>query len=153
MKSIPLSAAFFLWAASTLPSSAEPIGRWWIGFGQGNTEYGVHNDSSEADTIYIACGQVPTTISFRVGGVEPAEGEVIVVTIDDEEFELLIGTDGQFKTASHVASDTFNLLWDYIRSGDYMRVRLGTGESTVFTLAGTSSTLPKKGCSTDFERY
>jgi hypothetical protein len=133
-------------------AKAEPIGRWWAGYGQGTFEYGIHNDSADSDTIYIACGEEQTYISFRVGGVEPREGSIVIVTIGPDEFELSVNQWGNFPTGSHVDSENFRALWDAARSGQFMRVRLATGQSTVFTLKGAAKTLPKKACKTDFER-
>lgn len=134
------------------PAAAEPIGRWWAGFGQGNFEYGIHNDSAGGDTVYIACGEAPATIEFTVGGVQPRPGSSILVIIGADEFELPAGEQGRFETGSHVASDTFHALWDAMRRGQVMRVRLATGQSTAFTLKGAAKVLPAVSCLTDFER-
>ena len=139
-------------ATSATVAWAEPIGRWWAGYGQGNLEYGIHNDSAGIDSVYIGCGEEQTYVSFTVGGVEPKHGSAILVTIGADEFELPIGKWGSFETGSHVASDNFHALWDAIRTGEFMRVRLATGQSTVFTLKGAAKALPKEACKTDFER-
>ena len=144
---------FFMAAALTLTASianAEPIGRWWAGFGQGNFEYGIHNDSAGSDTVYISCGEVPTTIEFTIGGVNPKQGSDILVTIGADEFVLSAGKDGYFDTKSHVASDNFHALWDAMRAGQFMRVRLASGQSTAFMLKGAAKVLPKQACTTDF---
>lgn len=133
-------------------ATAEPIGRWWAGFGQGNFEYGIHNDSAGSDTVYISCGEVPTTIEFTVGGVNPKDGADVLVTVGADEFVLRAGKGGYFETKSHVDSDTFHALWDAMRAGQAMRVRLATGQSTAFTLKGAAKVLPKEACATDFER-
>lgn len=139
-------------AVLTGSANAEPIGRWWTGFGQGNFEYGIHNDSAGSDTVYISCGEVPTTIEFTIGGVNPKQGSDILVTIGADEFVLPAGKDGYFETKSHVASDNFHALWDAMRAGQFMRVRLASGQSTAFTLKGAAKVLPKQACATDFER-
>lgn len=131
---------------------AEPTGVWWAGFGQGNFEYAIKNDSAGSDEFYVSCGEVPTTIRVRVGGVDPQAGQTSVVTIGAAEYELFTGPGGEFETKSHVGSDTFHALWDAIRGGQVMRVRLATGQSTVFTLKGAAKALPKESCPTDFER-
>lgn len=135
------------------PVSAEPIGRWWTGFGQGTTEYGIKNDSAGSDTIYIACAPDHTYVSFRVGGVEPKQGETTIITIGADEYELNGGEWGYFETKSHVESDTFIALWQSLRSGAAARVRLQTGQSTAFTLKGASKVLGKEPCETDFGRF
>jgi hypothetical protein len=151
MRSLPvvLIAAIL---ASAGAAHAEPIGRWWAGFGQGNFEYAIKNDSAGSDQFYIGCGEVPTTISMTIGGVEPKAGQTAVITIGADEFELPLGRDGYFETKSHVASDTFHAVWDAIRAGHAMRVRLSSGQSTAFTLKGAAKALPKDACPTDFER-
>lgn len=140
-------------AAIASTAVAEPIGRWWSGFGQGNSEYGIKNDSAGADEIYIACGEVPTTVSFTVTGHHPKPGDTAYVTIGRDEFVLPLGRQGEFETVSHVAADNFQALWTSIRSGSAMRVRLSTGQSTGFTLKGAGAALPKTGgCTPDFAR-
>lgn len=149
------SIAVGLVVAATISgvASAEPIGRWWAGFGQGNFEYAIKNDSAGSDQFYIGCGEVPTTISFRIGGVEPRRGQSVLITIGGDEFDLPLGDNGYFETKSHVASDNFRALWSAIRTGQVMRVRLSTGQSTAFTLKGAAKALPKEACATDFERF
>lgn len=146
-----LTAAVIILIATAGVAHAEPIGRWWTGFGQGNFEYAIKNDSAGSDEFFINCGEVPTTISMRIGGVEPKAGQTAFVTIGGDEFELSLGKDGYFETNSHVASDNFHAVWDAIRAGDDMRVRLSTGQSTAFTLKGAAKALPKQACPTDFE--
>ena len=138
--------------ACATTASAQPIGRWWAGFGQGNFEYGIHNDSAGSDAVYISCGEVPTTIEFTVGGVKPKQGSTIIATIGADEFELPAGRGGLFETKSHAESGNFRALWTAMRIGQVMRVRLSTGQSTVFTLKGAAKVLPKESCPTDFER-
>lgn len=151
MRTIALATAFF--ASLATGAVAEPIGRWWAGFGQGNFEYAIKNDSAGSDEFYIGCGEVPTTINFRISGVEPKRGQSVLITIGADEFDLTLGENGYFETRSHVASDNFRALWSAIRAGQVMRVRLSTGQSTAFTLKGAAKTLPKDACPTDFERF
>lgn len=133
-------------------ASAEPIGKWWAGSGQGNLEYAIKNDSAGSDQFYIGCGWAPTTISLKVGGVEPKQGQHAFITIDGDEFDLSLGEYGNFETKSHVDSDTFIALWTAIRAGQTMRVKLSTGQSTSFTLTGAAKALPKEPCETDFAK-
>ncbi|RYD42185.1 MAG: hypothetical protein EOP63_13630 [Sphingomonadales bacterium] len=55
-------------AAST--ARAEPIGRWWSGFGQGTLEYAIKNDSAGSDYFCIAC-PIGEGARMIVGGVDP----------------------------------------------------------------------------------
>ena len=129
---------------------AEPIGRWWSGYGQGTLEYGIKNDSAGNDTVYIACAYDHTTINFDVGGKDPRPRSLVVVVIGADEWELYVDNEGMIPTSSHVAADNFISLWKGMRNGSSMRVRLSTGESTVFSLSGSSKALPKEPCKTDF---
>jgi hypothetical protein len=148
MKRLVLVLALF----ACLPAQAEPTGRWWSGFGQGNLEYGIKNDSAGSDEFYIACMQDRTYISLRIGGVEPKQGQSAIVTIGPDEFEVQLGKDGYVETASHVGYDTFRAWWAAMRAGANMRVRLSTGQSTNFTLKGAAKILPRDACETDFQR-
>lgn len=142
----------FLLALLLLPSAAlaEPIGRWWTGFGQGTIEYGIKNDSAGSDTIYIACEPDRTAIRFSVRGADPKPGSTIIVTIGGDEWELYADRDQFVPTSSHVAADNFISLWHAMRRGQVARVRLDTGRSTVFTLRGAARVLPRQPCQTDY---
>lgn len=139
--------------ASAHPAGAEPIGRWFSGYGQGTLEYGIKNDSAGSDYFYIACSpDFGTSIRITVGAQDAKPGSTTIVVIGGDEFELWTDKDGVFRTDSHVAYDTFRSLWDAMRRGTVMRVRLSSGQSTVFTLRGAAIELPRAHCETDFER-
>jgi len=135
------------------PALTEPTGRWWSGFGQGTTEYGIKNDSAGSDSFYMVCAPDRTYVSLRIGGREPRKGETVTVTIGRDEFTLFLGENGYFETNSHVNHDTYLALWAAIREGADMRVRLATGQSTNFTLLGAAKILPREACATDFARF
>lgn len=132
-------------------AKAEPIGRWWSGFGQGTPEYAIKNDSADPDYFYIACpiGE-GARIYVTVGGVDPKPRSKVIVTIGGDEIELAVNSQGHIETTSHFEADTFYALWPLIRSGTEMRVRLQSGQSTRFTLKGSSAALPKEPCDTGF---
>lgn len=147
-----LMLAIFGVSISTV-ASAEPIGRWFSGYGQGTMEYGIKNDSAGNDYFYIACSpDFGTTIRITVGGKDAPPNQNVIVVIGPNEFELFTDQEGYFRTDSHVASDTFRALWGALRNGAAMRVRLQSGESTAFTLNGSSKVLDTEPCETDFER-
>lgn len=132
------------------PATAEPIGRWFSGFGQGTVEYGIKNDSAGSDYFYIACTPEGAQIRVTVGGKDASPGTDVIITIGAEEFELFTSADGWINTESHVADGIFRSLWEAIRSGSVMRVRLPTGQSAPFTLRGTAEVMPKDPCLTGF---
>lgn len=139
--------------ALTTSASAEPMGKWFSGWGQGVSEYGIKNDSAGSDYFYIACPDDDgAVIHITVGGKNPEPLSTVIVTIGSDEYELYINDSRKFDTSSHVASDNFTALWAALRSGEVMRVRLSTGETTAFTLKGTSKALPQSPCVTSFER-
>lgn len=146
---ISVVAALALLAA---PLSAEPTGRWYGAFGQGAFEYGIKNDSAGSDYFYIYCPQEGAKILITVGGKNPAADSIARVVIGGDEFELPIDSSGEFTTGTHVGNDNFHALWDAMRSGSVMRVRLSTGQSTAFTLKNTAKVLPKKARATAFEQ-
>lgn len=132
--------------------AAEPIGRWWSGFGQGDLEYGIKNDSRGSDQIYVACTERQTYVSFSVGGRNPRAGEYIYFTVGADELEVMADEDGRFSTSSHVDYANFQKFWQLLRAGSHARVRFQQGGSTSFRLDGAAKTLPPKPCETDFER-
>lgn len=131
---------------------SEPVGRWWSGWGQGTTEYGIKNDSAGSDAIYIACAHDTTYVSFTVAGKNPSPGSRVIVTIEPDEYEFLATRDGYLGTLNHVEADTFYALWSSLRRGTAARVRLASGESTIFSLKGSSKVLDKEACTPDFAR-
>jgi hypothetical protein len=146
--------AFWLLVLSAAKSgvvSAEPMGRWYSGFGQGITEYGIKNDSAGSDYFYIAWAPDGATIDFTVGGKNPQPQSTVIVDRGADDFELPTDDHGRFTTGSHVASDNFRALWQSLRSGSLVRIRLSTGETTVFTLKRAAKILPAKRCKTAFE--
>lgn len=128
---------------------AEPIGRWWSGFGQGTVEYGIKNDSAGSDEFYIACKPSGATINITVSGVDAPKNSHVIVTIGADEYELATDEWGEFRTNSTVADAVFGALWASIRKGSVMRVRLSTGQTTPFTLSGSAKILPKDFCMTE----
>lgn len=133
-------------------AGAEPIGRWFSGYGQGTMEYGLKNDSAGSDYFYIACPEDGATISFTVGGKNPRPNSKVFVVIGSDEYELYTDKAGEFRTDSHVDYDTFRTLWSSLRAGNAARVRLSSGQSTAFTLAGAAKVLPREQCKTGFEQ-
>ncbi|WP_438725634.1 hypothetical protein ACR9YC_06800 [Parasphingorhabdus sp. DH2-15] len=119
----------------------------------GVSEYGYRSDSAGSDTIYISCSEDQgTNIRFTIGGRDPEPVSEITIVIDGEELRLFTNSDGNVPTASHVAASNFWSLWKMMRSGQTMRVKLSTGESTIFPLNGSAKVLPREHCKTDFAR-
>lgn len=135
--------------AISTAAHAEPIGRWWSGFGQGTVEYGIKNDSAGSDEFYIACKPSGATINITVGGVDAPKNSHVIVTIAADEYELATDEWGDFRTNSTLGDAIFGALWTSIRKGSVMRVRLPSGESTPFTLAGAAKILPREYCTTE----
>ena len=143
----------FVLCLTISPASAEPIDRWWSGWGMGVFEYGYRSDSAGSDTIYISCSDDwGTNIRFTIGGKDPEPISEITVVIDGKELRLFTNSDGSVPTESHLAASNFWSLWEMIRSGQTMWVKLSTGESTTFPLKGSAKALPREHCKTDFAR-
>lgn len=132
-------------------AAAEPTGRWFTGFGQGTTEYGIKNDSAGKDYLYIACSPDGATIDFTVAGKNPAGDSAVDVEVGRDKYQLHTDTYGRFTTDSHGSSDTFRALWDSLRRGSRADVRLSTGKTASFTLENTGRILPPKPCPTAYE--
>ena len=146
-RSLLLNIVFGLIAT---PAYAEPTGRWWTGAAQGTVEYGIKNDSAGSDEVYIACAWDHTSINFNVGGIDPKPETMVLVVIGADEWEMIADAEGRIATKSHVEADNFITLWRAMRAGSTMRVRLATGQSTVFTLRGAAKILSPKPCETDY---
>lgn len=131
---------------------AEPIGRWRSGFGQGTLEYGIKNDSAGSDEIYIACSETSTMMYFSIGGAEPPASSQVILTIGNDEFQILTNEKGIGVTDCHVCADNFDALWPALRSGSVVWVSYQDGKRTKFTLDGSSKALPPERCKADFWR-
>lgn len=133
-------------------AAAEPAGRWFGGLGQGAAEYGVKNDNAGSDGFYIACLPDGASIMLTVGGRTPVPLSTVSVLVDADAFELATDASGDFSTASRDGHTRFLALWDALRDGDALQVRLSTGQSARFSLSGTAKVLPRQHCRTAFER-
>jgi hypothetical protein len=116
------------------------------------SEYGIKNDSRGGDSIRIDCGYDHTYLHFSVGGKDPKPGVSVVINIGADEWSLRADREGNISTISHSDSSNYYALWAAMRAGKIMRVRFGTGESTVFSLVGASKALPRTACLPDFAR-
>jgi hypothetical protein len=146
-------ATIALILCTVAPVQAEPVGKWWSGWGMGVSEYGYKGDFDGNNSIYIACSpDIGTSVSFSINGKGPRPNSNVIVVIDDEQLELFADKNGSIPTASHVADANFRALWGMIRSGRTMKVKLSTGEVTTFPLNGSSKALNAAPCETDFAR-
>lgn len=146
---IPFALALF---AVGNPAAAEPIGRWWSGWGMGTFEYGYKSAASGGNVVYIACSDSETSIRFSIRGRDPRPRSVVSVAVGRDTFEVITDQWGTGTTESHVAADTFVSLWSAMRAGSSMQVRFSTGETARFTLGGSAEALPKQPCKPDFWR-
>jgi len=137
----------------TAAANAEPIGRWFYGYGQGVLEYGIKNDSAGGDYFSIWCDYKGAGAWFIVSRKDPLPLSSVFVVINDDQFEIPVREDHYFHTDSHVEYSIFRSLWEAIRTNNgVMHVRLSSGETTTFPLKGAAKALPKEPCETAFEK-
>jgi hypothetical protein len=154
---------------ATLPAaaSAATTGRWLSAYTDGASEYGISNDIEARTIVRIVCvpdsaaiyfridGQDPepsSAIYFRIDGRSPEPNSHILVTIGRKRLEVPVNERGVLTTGNSVQSGYFHSLWKDIRGGSRMTVHFSTGQEAVFSLAGSSSVLPRDACSTHFDR-
>lgn len=145
-----------IWSMIASPAVwAAPIGQWFFDYGQGNFSYAIYNDSAGSDSFEFYDTTNGLTgggvgISVRVGGVSPLPYSTVIVTIGGDEWQLPVDREGGVPTDCHVCAANFDDLWDHVRKGAVMRVRLSTGQSTRFTLAGAAKVLGRRPPKADF---
>jgi hypothetical protein len=131
--------------------SAAPSGR-WAHSAHATEEYGIRNDSENRNGIRIVCAPDTTAIYFSVDGRDPGPNSRVWVTIGRKKFDVPVDEHGVLTTGNSVRSSYFYSLWEAIRAGSRMTVRLSTGETTSFTLKDSAKVLPREACTTDFGR-
>ena len=125
------------------------IGQWSSGWGQGVSEYTVVDEKS--NSLYIACGDEPVSMTLTVDRVEYGSNS-------KKSFDLII--DGKviempYETSSRVGSDNFRFAWDAIRKAKTLEAKTSAGKTIALPLKSVAKALPASKskqfvCQTDF---
>jgi hypothetical protein len=132
--------------AAMLPgvAQAEPVGRWYVDTGQGSPTYGF-NKGSGLDAISIVCMPGDARVRVLVGTGSPRPRDMVKFIVDGNEWDLFTN-DSQEVSAGGSDSGSFAGLWNAMRRGKVLRVRLASGGTATFSLAGAARTLPRQPC-------
>jgi hypothetical protein len=138
---------------SLLPQAAkaEPINRWWKGFGQGLTEYGYTNGPKGSE-IRLSCNEATLSFFVLISNKAPAANTSVVFIIDndqDNKVELPVDDQGYILTDNHLGADNFLFLLKEISNGS-QDVTYGFVSSDAKTY---SQSFPLKGSGLVFENH
>lgn len=135
-----------------LPLSAHAFGepgRWSSGWGQGTSEYTVVD--AQQNSLYIACGDSPVTMTLTLGKKEYG-------SYSKKGFDLII--DGRafstpYDTSYHAGADNFRYLWDLMRKAKTLQAKTEDGKTVKLPLAEVANALPSAKsknfpCNTEF---
>ncbi len=131
------------------PATAEPVGRWWSGWGMGVTEYGFKRD--DRNNIYIACdpyGQ--TSVSVTINGRSPRPRSIVQFKVNGQTLSWMASRDGTLPTGSHVDSSNYYALIEEARNGSGVMIIQFDALRTSFPLKGSARALPANPCPSDF---
>lgn len=125
------------------------VGQWSSGWGQGVSEYTVVDEKN--NSLYIACGDEPVTMTLTVDRVEYGSNS-------KKSFDLIIdgkGIEMPYETSSRVGADNFRFAWDGMRKAKTLEAKTSTGKTIVLPLKNVAKALPASkskqfGCLTDF---
>jgi hypothetical protein len=148
LKHVVLASVFMLGAT---PLLAEPMGRWWSGWGMGQAEYGyTHEDGS---SVLFSCGDgvgSGTSIHTTIRGKSPDPNTEVEFVVDGETITMLNDRNRGMDTFARVQSDSFYYLIKRIRAGAELVIRFG-GMSKRYPLKGSAVALRDADeCETDF---
>ena len=131
-----------LWLSA--PAAAEPIDRWWSGWGMGVSEYGW--SGSDGSTIYITCGS-ERELGLRVAirGVDPQSKTDVIFNLNGQEIRFWTTADGDIEMNSHVSMSNLFFLFDELRKGTSVFLRFD-GLAKEFPLAGSAKGLGPTLC-------
>lgn len=88
-----------------------------------------------------------------VQGLEPAPNSDVEVTIDGTRtFKLMFDRNRIVRTDCEECAFAYTRLWQAVRLGNRMSVRLANGQTGEFPLKGTAAVIPATPCKPDFER-
>jgi hypothetical protein len=128
----------------TVPVSAEPVNRWWSGWGMGVSEYGW--SGSDGSTIYMTC-ENRTEVGLRVAirDIDPKPKSEIVFALNGQKISFWTKPNGEIETQSRVSMNNVYFLFDELKNGSNMTLSFN-GLSKRFNLAGSSKGLGSEFC-------
>ncbi len=131
-------------ALQITPAFAEPVNRWWSGWGMGVSEYGW--SGSDGSTIYMTC-ESRTDVGLRVAirGIDPKPKSEIVVVLNGQKISFWTTPNGDVETQSRVSMNNVYFLFDELKNGSKMTLSFN-GLSKSFNLAGSSKGLGSEFC-------
>ncbi len=126
------------------PLAAEPVDRWWSGWGMGVSEYGW--SGSDGSTIYITCGsEGELGLHVAIRGVDPRPNTDVIFNLNGQEVRFWTKEDGEIEMQSRVSMNNLYFLFDELRKGTTMFLRFD-GLAKEFPLKGSAKGLGPRLC-------
>jgi hypothetical protein len=146
--------ALFLISFGATSVQAERSGDWVSGYGQGLIEYSTDIGDSSFRLFDGSASGFLDKVSFHVSvqGTEPKPKSIVTIHIGNRTFEFPIDKDGDANTNCKICALEWDGLWNAIRAGQAMTVRLQTGQSAQFSLKGSGKLLGPEPFIADFYR-
>lgn len=129
---------------TSAPAIAEPIDRWWNGWGMGVSEYGW--SGSDDSNIYITCDSNNNlSLSVAIRGQDPRPGSDVVFKLKGQEVRFWTKENGDIEMESRVSANNLYFLFDELRTGSTMTLEFD-GLSKRFPLSGSAKGLGPRLC-------
>ncbi len=126
------------------PALAEPVDRWWSGWGMGVHEYGW--SGSDGSMIYMTCeDRTEIGLNVAIRGIDPKPKSEITFALNGQKVNFWTKASGEIETESRAAMNNVYFLFDELRAGKEMSLSFN-GLSKRFSLAGSSKGLGSEFC-------
>ena len=126
------------------PASAEPVNRWWSGWGMGVSEYGW--SGSDGSKIYITCeNNTELGLVVAIRGIDPKPKSEVLFLLNGQNIIFSTMPNGDIEMKSRVSTNNLYFLYDELRTGSKMTLSFN-GLSKTFSLAGSSKGLGSGLC-------
>jgi len=143
MKTIKM-LIFLCMLAVTSTASAEPVDRWWSGWGMGISEYGW--SGSDGSNIYITCDSDNNVgLSVAIRGESPDADSDVLFKVNGQEIRFWTTKDGSIEMQSRVSMNNLYFLFDELKAGNKLELSFN-GKSKMFPLKGSAKGLGSELC-------
>lgn len=134
-----LAFAMLMAAAIATPAQAEPVNRWWSGWGMGVSEYGW--SGTDGSSVYITCDSEDNLgLNVAIRGESPKPKSDVIFRLNGQEVTFWTNADGTIEMQSRVSMNNLYFLFSELRAGETMALEFD-GLTKVFPLAGSAKGL------------
>lgn len=136
--------AFICAMIMTTPAAAEPVDRWWSGWGMGVSEYGW--SGSDGSSIYITCDSENNLgLSVAIRGKSPKPETDVIFKLNGHEVSFWATATGEIEMQSRVSMNNLYFLFDELKASDKLELSFDDRTKT-FPLKGSAKGLGSALC-------